>query len=373
MRETKIKHMMSIDVMRSIAILLMIQVHFVNNLSSREFSSANYYDLSNALGSLPAPIFSFLVGLSLWLWMLREKEAGRKDSEIQKITFRRGIILFVAGLAFATFIWLPVSVFDWDILTFLGVSTVIVYILRKLRPWAITGSIMLVLIISPALRTATDYASHWQGAEYIYEFTMRDVVLGLLLQGYFPILPWIIFPLLGLLVGKCYFGDKAKKSSGGWGLPIVGFSLIGLAGAGSVLNVRFLEFYFGEITFYPATTTFVVGSMGILLLGFWIFFVVFDRHQKINNNRIRAFFRRYSRFSLTTYFVHHAIHVWPLYLLAVYEGRSDLWWYYADAVSTPTALLLALLFIIGFYGVLTVWEKKKEYSFEGMVRWLSAP
>jgi len=373
MKKSETKYLMSIDVMRALAILLMIQVHFVNNLSSREFSSRSYYDLSNALGMVPAPIFSFLVGLSLWLWMSKELESGKKESEIRKITFRRSMILFIAGLAFATFIWLPESVFDWDILTFLGVSTFIVFILRKRRSLVIAGCIVLILLISPVLRIATNYASHWQGAEYIYKFTMRDVVFGFLLQGYFPIFPWIIFPMLGLLVGKYYFGDKAKKHPNGWSLPTQGLSLIGLAGIGSVLNTRFQEFYSGEITFYPASTTFVVGSMGILLLGFWILFVVFDSRPIKTNERVWAFFRRYSRFSLTTYFVHHAVHVWPLYLLAVYEGRRDVWWYYADATSTPTALLLASLFIIGFYGILTIWEKKRKYSFEGVVRWLSEP
>jgi hypothetical protein len=367
MKKTETKYLVSIDVLRAIAILLMIQVHFVENLSPREPSSAGYYDLSGALGMLPAPIFSFLVGLSLWLWMLREKE-----SAIGKRVMRRGIMLFGTGLAFATLIWLPESVFIWDILTLLGASTIIVFALRKLPLWIIVGIIILVLCISPLLRLETGYASHWRGAEYIYKFKMRDVVLGFLLHGYFPLLPWIIFPLLGLVVGRRYFHDP-KKRLGGWGLPVTGLCLIGLAGIGHVMGndvTRFQESYFSKITFYPASTTFVVGSMGIVLLGLWILFVGFDRREIASGGAVLAFFKRYSRFSLTTYIVHHAVHVWPLYLLAAREGRRDPWWYYQDAVSTPTALLLAFLFIAGFYGVLVLWENKRQYIFEGMLRWL---
>jgi uncharacterized membrane protein len=59
------KRFASIDVLRAIAILLMIQVHFVENLSPREASSAALYDLSEVLGMLQAPLFGFLMGLSL--------------------------------------------------------------------------------------------------------------------------------------------------------------------------------------------------------------------------------------------------------------------------------------------------------------------
>ena len=83
------------------------------------------------------------------------------------------------------------------------------------------------------------------------------------------------------------------------------------------------------------------------------------------------FFKRYSRFSLTTYIVHHAVHIYPLYWLAMWEGHRDIWWYYAEAVSTPAALWLTLFFVVAFYAVLIRWEKRRETSFEGILRWLS--
>jgi uncharacterized membrane protein len=151
------KRLASIDVLRAIAILLMIQVHFVENLSPREASSAALYDLSEVLGMLPAPLFTFLVGLSLWLWLRRETGLGRSELELSKVVVRRGLFLSGAGLAFAVVIWLPEEVFDWDILTLLGASTLI----------------------------------------------------GFLLQGYFPLLPWVVFPLVGFATGKRCWGDES--------------------------------------------------------------------------------------------------------------------------------------------------------------------
>jgi uncharacterized membrane protein len=203
------KRLASIDVLRAIAILLMIQVHFVENLSPREASSAALYDLSEVLGMLPAPLFTFLVGLSLWLWLRRETGLGRSELELSKVVVRRGLFLSGAGLAFAVVIWLPEEVFDWDILTLLGASTLILFRLREWSPQKLVGLAILVLLISPPLRTATGYASHWRGEEYIYRFTMRDLVLGFLLQGYFPLLPWVVFPLVGFATGKRCWGDES--------------------------------------------------------------------------------------------------------------------------------------------------------------------
>ncbi|MBL6965016.1 MAG: DUF1624 domain-containing protein [Anaerolineales bacterium] len=368
------RYLISIDILRASAILLMIQVHFVTNLSPRASASAALYDLSTILGMLPAPIFSFLTGFSLWLWLGRETQRGIPEARLRRTTFRRVVFLFVSGLAFATFIWLPVSVFDWDILTFLGAATIIVYLFRNLSPRWIFTTIIFVLLVSPWLRSTSGYAAHWQGSEYLYDFTVRDVVMGFLLEGYFPLLPWISFSLLGLAFGKYYSSSTDNGQFTGWALPAAGLILIGYALTGGLLlpsGNSFWEAYLGEITFYPASTTFVIAAMGIVILAFWGLYRHFDSGQKPRDGLALPFWRRYSRFSLTVYIVHHAVHVWPLYLLAIWEGRNDIWWYYGDAISTPVALLLAVIFIVLFYGSLIFWEKKRKYSFEGALRWFS--
>ena len=364
--------LVSVDVLRAIAILLMVQVHFVANLSPRVASSAALYDLSDALGVLPAPLFAFLSGLSLWLWLRREKGRDRSELALSKVVVRRGLSLFGAGLAFAFFIWLPDEIFDWDILTLLGASTLILFLLRKWPSRWLLGLAILVLLASPPLRTASDYASHWPGEEYIYRFTLKDVIFGFLLQGYFPLLPWIIFPLVGFAMGKGYWGDESGEGLQGWGVPAVGLGLVGLAGVGLSEEVpRAVRGYFSELTFFPSSTTYVVGVLGVIVLGLWVAYRGLDGRRVSPGGRALTFLGRYSRFSLTTYVVHHAVHVWPLLLLAAWNGKRDPWWYLGGVVSTPVALALTLLFIVGFYGVLVALERRKGYSFEGVLRWLS--
>ncbi|MHC4464625.1 MAG: heparan-alpha-glucosaminide N-acetyltransferase domain-containing protein [Planctomycetota bacterium] len=368
------RRLASVDVLRAIAILLMIQVHFVYNLSPREASTAALYDLSIVLGVLPAPIFTFLVGLSLWLWLRREVALGRSELELSKVIIRRGLFLFGAGLAFAVFVWSPKEVFDWDILTLIGASTLILFTLRKLAPEKLVALAILVLLISPPLRTATGYASHWRGEEYIYTFTMRDVVLGFLLQGYFPLLPWIVFPLIGFATGKHYLGDELGQRLRGWRILVVGMGLVGLAGLGSCFSdevPQAVSGYISELSFYPASTTFIFGTLGVTLLGLWALYRGLDSREILPGGAVLSFFSRYSRFSLTTYIMHHVAHLWPLYLLATWKGEHEPSSYYRKAVSTPVAFVLALLFIAGFHVVLVVLERRRKYNFEAFLRWLS--
>src|SRR3954467_5669810 len=95
----------SIDVLRGAAILLMIQVHFVDNLSSRDPSSAWLYDASMALGALSAPLFTSVSGVSYGLWVRKQEGLGRGAREVTRRSLRRGWFLFALGLALKWPIW----------------------------------------------------------------------------------------------------------------------------------------------------------------------------------------------------------------------------------------------------------------------------
>ena len=184
-----------------VAILLMVQVHFVGNLSPREPSSAWLYDASSWLGVLPAPLFTFVSGLSFCLWTRKQEKKGQSDEAITKVAIRRGLFLFGAGLALNVFVWLPEDTFDWDILTLLGASFLILAFARKLPTEVLAVICVMVLLLSPLLRDMADYSTYWEGLEYVPDLTLTDVLLGFFCNGYFPLFPWIIFPLSGFIIG----------------------------------------------------------------------------------------------------------------------------------------------------------------------------
>ena len=359
----------SIDVLRAMAILLMVQIHFVENLSSAG-GTAWLYDLSQALGMLSAPLFTFLVGMSLYLWITKQVHRGLPSARITTRGLKRGVILFLVGLGFAVVIWLPDQIFGWDILTLIGASIAVVVLLRRLPAGYLLAIAAVVLVLSPLLRDLTDYPRYWdQWGEYIYDFTAGDVLGGFLVNGYFPIFPWVALPLVGYATAALYLGRARAASK--WWLPVSGGGLLALASIGAIVGESAtgrLRWYASPVEFYPATTTYALGVLGVILLAFWFLHTLLDL-QPQGEGRTLRFLGRYSRFSLTVYVIHHAVHIWPLLLAAHFQSHHDPWHYYADAVGTPVALLLAAVFVVVFHAVAVHWESKGgRYSLEWMLR-----
>ena len=124
----------SIDLLRAVAIALMVTVHFVENLSGAWGEGVDF----NRVGWLPAgfaaPLFTFLSGVSYAIWSDGLSRRGVSDGEISKRTVRRGLFLFGLGITFNVLVWLPEETFNWDILTFIGSSLLVLAACRTIPP-----------------------------------------------------------------------------------------------------------------------------------------------------------------------------------------------------------------------------------------------
>jgi len=370
--------LLSIDVLRTLSILLMIQIHFRDYLGYVVGIPARYVStLSVMFGRMPAPVFSFLVGLSLFLWMQKKEASGWSEEKMVKAAVRRGLFLFMVGLAELAIIWLPDWVFIWDILTFLGVATLFLIPVRKWSTGKLLMLALVLLIISPQLPPLTGWGRFWTGHGYSPDFTLREVVLGFLLHGYFPILPWLVFPLVGFAMGKEFSSFAAGNSKGNQRMLAMGFGfacLSGLVYFCRSYGSRFFEVYTGPgFRIYPASTYYVTTMVAISCLSFWILNRRLDKGSADSGGVMRSFFRRYSTFSLTTYVIQFIPYIPVMHIVAACQGREDLRYYYGRVVSVPVALLLAALFIVLFYGILVIWEPRRKYSIEGLMRWFSEP
>ena len=79
-----------IDWMRGLACVLMFQWHCYNSWLTPDARKSSLYIWSQLAGTLPAPLFIFLAGISFALMTekLREKDADR--GAVAKTTIRRG-------------------------------------------------------------------------------------------------------------------------------------------------------------------------------------------------------------------------------------------------------------------------------------------
>ena len=130
-------------------------------------------------------------------------------------------------------------------------ATLILLACRKLPLWAIVLICIAVYAATPFLRGWSDYLSFWGGAlemppgisevlpgimldptgDYtpVWEFT--KIISGLFVNGFFPIFPWIIFPLTGFMMGRSLVEDKLRASAPFILFIAFLFCVMGLGGA----------------------------------------------------------------------------------------------------------------------------------------------
>jgi uncharacterized membrane protein len=361
----------SIDVLRGLAILLMVQVHFVENLSSRIDADSWLDGLSITLGWIPAPLFTLISGASYALWLRKQEAADRKDRDITWITLRRGAFLFVAGIVFNVLVWLPEGTFNWDILTLIGTSLVLLAFARKLPHGVIALICVVVLLVSPLLRIATDYSGDWEDGDYVYDFTFEDVTCGFFVNGYFPLFPWVIFPLMGFVVGDALFARPGRAARFPRWTTVLGIALVSLAVVGFLcrgMPGRFGKFHLTGFSMFPATTLYVLGALGSSMIGLIALHQWIDRNASVTGTGgFLKFFRLFSTYSLTVYFLHHMAHLWPLWLYG-YWMHKDPMRNWRIAVSTPMALALAVVFVVLCWFLLKFLDRHGKYGCESLMR-----
>ncbi len=348
----------------------MIQVHIVEWLSGYFDSHSTLYQLSELVGSFPAAIFTFLVGMSLFISVKRQEDEGVDPGLISDRNLRRGMAIFFFGLLFLIFVWMPEEVFAWDILTFIGASLLILFPLRKLSSNILLSVMLFILVISPVIRIYTDYYSHWnKWGEYVSSFELPGVLMGFFANAYFPLFPWLIFPLGGYIVGRACFGGKVlhlPKILLPAGVILVAVSLAMIFISSMPGLPKLIAWFVSPFTFYPASTSFTFLAMGINILLFVLLFRIFDlKEREKQDSLFLVFCNRYSRFALTAYVVHHALFLWALIAYSHYLRELYRWQLYGYIMPTAYALVVVLVFIILFYLLIVAWDKRDgRYSFE---------
>ncbi len=190
------------DVLKGIAVLLMIQVHIVELFATESFYQSSTGKILMFLGGPPvAPVFMAILGYFL---------LSVNKTSIQLVV--RGIKIFILGmllnLALNFNLFIKVNsgklvvdvwpyVFGVDILPFAGLSIICIALMKHLieKKWWV---IFIMFFISI-----------WLG-QFLIEFTPKSNFLkymgayfyGCTEWSYFPLFPWIAYPLSGIALSK---------------------------------------------------------------------------------------------------------------------------------------------------------------------------
>jgi uncharacterized membrane protein len=248
-----------IDWMRGLACVLMFQTHCYNSWLTPEARKSWLYAWSQLGGTLPAPLFIFLSGVSFALVTEKLREKGAERSVIARTTILRGAEIFGLGLLFRVQEFaLGYPNAPWtdllrvDVLNILGLGMMLMGLLcwltaprcdrtaadergiSKARDRSIAGSLAaaaLVALLTPPLWTTTRLSSlPWPVESYINGVH----IFGKPQPWLFPLFPWSAFAFAGLAVGFFLFLSTARRKEA---LVFVGLGVAGVLACGLSLGL----------------------------------------------------------------------------------------------------------------------------------------
>ena len=379
------QRIVSIDVLRGFSLTGMVVCHFMleyGNAQAQE--SPLYFIMNHALGDFGAVWFLLLVGVSQVVSGERRKELG--EINLMKKAFLRGAYVFGAGLLMAVLAFGPKNMWNWDILTLIGSAYIVLYFCRFLPSWLILLIVAAIAFMAPWLRGTVDFMADWGGKfiqtpvisdylpgivvepvdEYHAGWRLPEMMRGFFLSGFFPIFPWLVFPLTGFVIGRRIVAKQMKQD-----LPfllIIGFVLMFLAftvayagllrpGSSPVTD------YIAPFSFFPNSNTMVYLQMGEALVLFALLYFYYDGRENTvpRTGMFAAWFKRMSRHSLTVYFIHYPLISWPLWIIYLFTGR----YLEMDLMGALPAFLLGSAAVALFLVCLKAWERRgNKYSLE---------
>jgi len=342
----------SIDILRGIAIFIMLGANIVGYVTPCEYHPL-WFDIYS---SFAAPLFIILSG-----YMVAVNCVKKHDSF--SYYFLRGGMLIITAALIDTLIWQLLPFATFDVLYVIGLGMMVVYLLEKKSIWIKAGFIAVVLIITLLLRQCWNYMEfpleiEFLSAEADYtDYNFFNVIKALLYDGWFPLFPWIAFPVFGSILA--HYRKKSENSFAnikvatlGLLLTVAGFIWLYFgftsADAAHPFNELVKREPYGEI-FYPPTLAYILSAAGVCLL----LFSLIDKTRNANFwNPLTVF----GQTSLFNYILHSALVAYIAYPLFE-ENPQELY------VGWIVYALLVIVSFILSYGIVVMKRKVKTKNF----------
>lgn len=249
-----LKRYPSIDMLRGIAIFTMLMA----NSAAESLVTPHSY-LIRIYGSFAAPIFIFLAGFMVAI-------GSRKHNT--PYFFRRGIEILVVAALIDIFIWGIIPFTTFDVLYLTGIGIPVAALLMKTKFPVQLICVVGMILLGPILQMMFNYNAEVHEFS-ISEFSSSQLPSGvlwwfksLLMDGWFPVFPWMGILVAGAMVAKhgAVLIDKAKLF---FAIGVVLF----LAG------ITWLYFHpaiaeregYSEL-FYPPGAAYLIAATGALLM-----------------------------------------------------------------------------------------------------------
>ena len=266
-----------IDWMRGLACVLMFQTHCYDSWLGGAARGSTFFMWSQLGGTLPAPLFLFLAGISFALVTDKLRQKGVPGGQIARTTIRRGAEILALGLLFRlqefliAWGWAPWSdLLRVDVLNTIGISMMLMGMVcwavalvrlsaRLATGIAALGVGMTISLLTPMLWTS--WRPRW------LPWPLESYVNGVHNLGepqawLFPIFPWAGFAFVGLAIGFFLLSNEGEK------LGAAAFALLGFCGVGLIYFARWLDTrpqLYATYDFWHTSPNFFLIRVGLLL------------------------------------------------------------------------------------------------------------
>lgn len=270
-----------IDWMRGLACLLMFQTHGYDAWLSESARGTEFFRTSQLIGSLPAPLFLFLAGVSMALVTDKLRRKGAAPDEVLRFTLLRGAEVFGIAILFRIqqyafgFPWAPwTDLLRVDVLNLIGLSMIVMAAVCWLAARISTNArgastaaacacgTVIALATPPMWTTWRSVTSHlpWPLESYLNGVHIFPEPQAWL----FPIFPWTALAFAGLATGFVLFSDwaKGRESRTVLSLGAAGVALFYLSGW---LDAQPFSLY-ASYDYWHTSPNYVLARVGVLLV-----------------------------------------------------------------------------------------------------------
>jgi uncharacterized membrane protein len=263
-----------IDWMRGFACLLMFEVHAYDSWLGGAARQSRVLKWSQLSGTIPAPLFLFLAGVSFALVSDKMRKKGATPNQIAWTTILRGAEILGLGLLFRVqeyllgIPWAPwTDLLRVDILNTIGISIILLGVVGRLtQSRGANAAVAMITAAAIALATPFLYTT-WRPRRlpwYLESYINGVHTFKAPQPWLFPIFPWAGFAFVGLALGYLLFSDWGKNSLGKIALAcgVAGVALFYLS---KWLDGRSLQIY-PDYDYWHTSPNFFLARVAIMLV-----------------------------------------------------------------------------------------------------------
>ncbi len=353
----KVSRIYSLDLLRGIAVILMVQQHtgywFWDEGGIMSLLLPRYPVMvtMNGLGGLAAPLFILLAGSGASLSFIN----GKTGREI----FLRGIALIIFGytLNILTPAWFsPIS---WYVLHLIGLGLCLSPLMRGCSSALLFTIAAFITVLSVILLSAFNMPGSFSNAYMRGNSGITGIIKLAIIGGHFPLFPWIALFITGFISGRWIAEEKYSNLAKTAAVVLsVGIALF-LIKQG---NFEFLNNAMGRrlmiinLYMYPAYPMQFLALSAVSLLSAYAVIIAGNR-LTISGGNILVLA---GRVSLTIFILH-------IVIIRNYMVKSGLW----QTFPEPVTILLQVTVIAIIMLLVYFWKRINfRFGFEWLLRFI---